>query len=372
MVCSYPPYRGGMGNVAKEYVERLRMREHDAFAIVPEYFPVQNDSEQVRRLSPLFKYGNAAVMRGLGDKLKGVDIVHLHYPFFGTALATVREAKKRSIPLVTTYHMDPIAAGVRGKIFDIYQHYFLPGIARKSDRLLVSSTDYAKSSALARSPDQLERVEAHPFGVDIKRFYPGKESGPRRQLGVEEYTPIILFVGGLDPAHHFKGLGVLIEALSGLRDEEWSLVVVGDGSLRQGYEEQVRLAGIEKKVHFMGSVSHTDLPRLYRMADIHAFPSTERAEAFGLVALEAAASGTPSIASDLPGVRTVVLDGVTGRLIQPKNVSALRAAIQELIGNASLRSQYGIAARKRVEQEFSWNKAIDRLEQVYRELIAKD
>jgi len=369
VVCTYPPYRGGMGNVTKEYVERLRLRGHDAFVITPAYAPVANDPEYIQRLLPIMKFGNAAVLRHLYNQIKGSDIVHLHYPFFGSAFLTAHVAKKQRIPLVMTYHMDPIASGLRGKIFKVYQRYFLPVIARKSDKLLVSSVDYAESSDLAQFPDQLKRVEDHSFGVDIERFYPGKEFVPRRQLKIEEHVPVILFVGGLDQAHYFKGLDILIKALSGLQNKEWVLVVVGEGDLKENYKKQVQVAGIEKKVRFMGNVSEIDLPRIYRMADIHAFPSTEKAEAFGLVALEAAASGTPSVASDLPGVRKVVLDGVTGQLVPAKNVFALRKALHNLIDNGLLRNQLGTAARIRVEQEFSWQTAIDRLEQVYQELM---
>ena len=119
-------------------------------------------------------------------------------------------------------------------------------------------------------------------------------------LGIAPEEPMVLFVGALDPAHHFKGFPVLVDALQGLTGSGWRLVVVGDGSLRASFEILAATHGLAGRVHFAGDVADESLPRYYRLADIHVLPSTARAEAFGLVVLEAAASGAPTIASSLP------------------------------------------------------------------------
>jgi len=121
-------------------------------------------------------------------------------------------------------------------------------------------------------------------------------------------------------------------------------------------------------MHFMGNISDAELPRYYRMADIHLFPSTERAEAFGLVALEAAASGVPCIASDLPGVRSVVLHGETGVLVPPGDAEKLREAIVLLLDQTELRQKFGFSARKRAEAEFAWEPLISKLVETYKGL----
>ena len=123
--------------------------------------------------------------------------------------------------------------------------------------------------------------------------------------------------------------------------------------------------GIAERVVFAGIVSEEELPFYYRRADIHVFPSTRRAEAFGLVALEAAASGIPTIASALPGVRTVVQDGSTGLLVQPEQVESLANAIKLLLTQKELRLRFGAAARNHAETNFAWDPLITQLEQTY-------
>ena len=119
------------------------------------------------------------------------------------------------------------------------------------------------------------------------------------------------------------------------------------------------------QIHFVGSVAPEDLPVYYRLAAIHVFPSTSGAEAFGLVALEAAASGIPTIASNLPGVRTVVKDEQTGLVASPGDATELVKAIERLLNDAPLREKLGSAARKRVVEEYSWDGLIERLLRVY-------
>ena len=180
--------------------------------------------------------------------------------------------------------------------------------------------------------------------------------------------PVFLFVGGLDRAHHFKGLPVFLDALKGLLPYQWRALVIGDGDLRASFEMNAFHKGLGERVTFLGNVTDAELPAYFRMADVHVFPSTERAEAFGLVAVEAAASGIPSVASDLPGVRSVVLNGETGLLVPPRDAEELRKALLLLLEQTDLRERLGHAAFKRAEAEFSWSPLITKLEGVYTQL----
>jgi hypothetical protein len=214
-----------------------------------------------------------------------------------------------------------------------------------------------------------DRLEEHAFGVDLERFKPGEEDALKEDLGIKKKTPVLLFVGGLDAAHAFKGVQEMIEALEQIKQHDWHLVIVGDGNLKETYRANAEANGLADRITFAGSVSNEDLPRYYRMADMHLFPSTKRAEAFGLVAMEAAASGVPSIASDLPGVRTVVLDGDTGLLVPPANVEELKNAILLLLEQVDLRERLGLSARKQAEQRYAWEPLIDRLEETYASVL---
>ncbi len=369
VVSTYPPYRGGMGRVAFEYTERLRELGHSVHVFTPKYRPVDGDPDYVHRVRSPVHVGNAGVVPSLFHRMKGFDVVHLHYPFFGGAEPIIiRKALRKDQALVMTYHMDAVADGFKGQVFRMHRRMLFPWIVARTDRILVSSLDYARTSALADIDGVFERMEVHPFGVDLHRFFPGEEPDLRHSLHIMEKEPVMIFVGGLDAAHHFKGLPVLFDALQGLEQLPWHVIIIGDGELRASFEALATERNISSRIHFLGNVGNQDLPKYYRMADFHVFPSTERAEAFGLVALEAAASGIPSIASDLPGVRTVVLDGETGLHVPPRNIEALRDAIRLFIEEPSVRKRFGLSARKRTECEFAWPPLIKKLEETYRKV----
>jgi glycosyltransferase involved in cell wall biosynthesis len=359
-----------MGRVAFEYTQRLRNRGIDVHVFTPRYREVDGDPGYVHRVPSPLHVGNAGVVPSLFHRLKGFDVIHLHYPFFGGAEPVIiRKAIRKDQKLVLTYHMDTTGNGLKGAMFEAHRRILFPWLLSRADRVLVSSREYAETSALAHVVDVLDRVEIHPFGVDLDRFHPGSEPDVRRQLEIPEGASVIIFVGGLDPAHHFKGLPVLLEALSHMADREWHCIVVGDGSLRPSFEATAAERGCRHRMHFLGNISDEDLPKYYRAADMHVFPSTERAEAFGLVALEAAASGIPSVASDLAGVRSVVLNGETGLLVPPSDAVALRVALESLMSNAELRQQLGFSARKRVEADFNWEPLIAKLIGTYNSLF---
>jgi glycosyltransferase involved in cell wall biosynthesis len=367
----YPPQRGGTGQVAFEYTERLRRRGHDVQVFTPSYGHTSGDPDYVHRVPPLFHVGNAAFAPALYRRLGGFDLVHLHYPFFGGSEPTVlRKALAGDHALITSYYMDAIASGVKGRFFQMHQAMVLPWVLSRSDRVLVSSIDYARHSALVATAGALDRVETHPFGIDLDRFHPGADPELRGSLGIPAGEPLLLFVGGLDPAHHFKGFPVLVAALQRLAGERWRLLVVGDGALRGSFEALVAAHGLADRVHFAGNVTDAALPACYRAADIHVFPSTGGGEAFGLVAAEAAASGIPTIASNLPGVRTVVLDGETGLLVPPGQHADLSASLRRLIADANLRATLGGQARAHAETAFCWEPLIDRLEETYASAVA--
>jgi glycosyltransferase involved in cell wall biosynthesis len=357
--------------VAYEYTERLRRRGHAVQVFTPSYRHTSGDPDYVHRVPPLFHVGNAAFAPALYGRLDGFDLVHLHYPFFGGSEPTVlRKAITGDHALVTSYYMDAIASGVKGRVFQVHQAIVLPWVLSRSDRVLVSSIDYARHSALAAIAGTLERVETHPFGVDLDRFHPGAEPEMRASLGIAADTPVLLFVGGLDPAHHFKGFPALVAALQRLNDLPWHLLVVGDGALRGSFEALVAAHGLASRIHFAGNVTDAALPTWYRAADIHVFPSTGGGEAFGLVAAEAAATGIPTIASNLPGVRTVVLDGESGLLVAPGDHAALAESLRAVIADTNLRTTLGRQARARAETVFCWEPLIDRLEETYASAVA--
>ncbi|MBU0531110.1 MAG: glycosyltransferase family 4 protein [Candidatus Uhrbacteria bacterium] len=375
----YPPYRGGIGAVAFEYTERLRERGHDVQVFTPDYRPEPSDPKYVHRLKPLIAIGNAAVVPSLKSKLSEFDVVHLHYPFFGGAeFVALRKLFGRT-PLVTTYHMDVFGSGLKGLVFRTYGKVCKGLSLAVSDRVLVSSLDYAMNSSIKNYvSNNLESVIEMPFGIDTERFQPVSN---RRQPSLppagarapaydaEGKAPRIIFVGGLDRAHYFKGLPVLIEALKEIRDLPWKLVVVGEGDLRASFEQTVARQILHDRIIFVGGVDPERLAELYCESDLHVLPAIDSSEAFGIVTLEAGASGIPSIVSDLPGVRSVIEEGKTGLLAQPGDSRSLASALEDLLTNPDRRKQYGIDARKRMKENYAWSVLLDRLEEVYESVL---
>jgi glycosyltransferase involved in cell wall biosynthesis len=192
-----------------------------------------------------------------------------------------------------------------------------------------------------------------PYAIDTDRYSPVPPSAERRRaLGLDPDRPAVLFVGAMDRGHAFKGVPELLRAVGALGGEA-DLVLVGDGELRAGYERLAGQTAPAGTVRFAGRVPEADLVDLYRAAAVTVLPSVTREEAFGVVLIESMACGTPVVASALPGVRGVVEDGESGRLVPPGDVDALTAALREVALDPARREAMGLAARERALRRFS-------------------
>ena len=164
-------------------------------------------------------------------------------------------------------------------------------------------------------------------------------------MSEEDAPPFVLYAGRLSPE---KGVLELVEAADG-----FPLVIVGDGPLRD------RVPGAR------GFVPHDELELLYGRAAIIAVPSYR--EGFGVVCAEAMAQGRPVVASAVGGLLDLVVDGETGVHVPPGDVPALRAALERLLADRSLRERMGEAARARVRERFSWDAVTDATVAAYEE-----
>jgi glycosyltransferase involved in cell wall biosynthesis len=195
------------------------------------------------------------------------------------------------------------------------------------------------SNALADSARELgaREVRVIPSGVDVPE-----------EVAEEADPPEVLFAGRLSPE---KGILELVEAANGM-----TLVVAGDGPLRD------RVPGA------LGFVPHHALGPLYERAAVVAVPSHR--EGFGVVCAEAMAYGRPVVAGAVGGLLDLVADGETGLLVPPRDVPALREALERLIGDRELRRRMGEAARERVRSRFAWPAVTDATLAAYEEALA--
>ena len=375
VVCAFPPYKGGMGNVCFEQAKELIKLGHQVVVFTPQYKKNTSLIEnycgfKVQRLKPFFKFGNAAFLPTLPKKLKEFDIIHLHWPFAGTG-ELIALNKSFSSKLIVQYHMDLIDTGIRGFIFSLYNILFNKILVKAGQKILASSLPYLRVSKIKGYYQKFKnKFTISPFGVEQERFFPKeKDKNLLLKYGIKNNEKIILFVGGLDRAHYFKGVEVLLKAIAdkSLDSLSLKLVVVGDGDLRKGYEKLANDLNISNKVIFAGRISDESLPQYYNLCDIFVLPSTSRSEAFGLVSLEAMACAKPIIVSDLPGPNSLV--DKNGMIVKVNDVEDLVQKIKELTEDEKLRVNLGNQSLKLVQAKYNWLKIVKDLEKIYYDAV---
>jgi phosphatidylinositol alpha-1,6-mannosyltransferase len=228
------------------------------------------------------------------------------------------------------------------------------------------------ATLLARRGVPSKAVHVVRLGVEYDRFRPDVPGGAdlRNALAPDGET-ICLTVGRLQRR---KGHDLVLEALKrfGGAARRIRYVIVGDGDERNRLEQMVADFDLGSVVVFAGKVSSADLPRYYAASDLFVHPNRVDGadfEGFGIVFLEAAASGLPVIAGRSGGVPEAVLDGVTGSLVSGTDSAELTRVMSEFIGDARRRREMGAAGRARVLSEFTWQRAADRVAELHAEYI---
>lgn len=365
----FPPYGGGIGNVAQTHALILSGCGYDVTVFTPDYGRARLAPEKyvLQYVRPLAHFGNAAYLPGLSRHLHGFSLVHFHYPFIGAVRPVVSWRRRNRGRLLLHYHMDLLAVGWKGRVFNFFQHRALPKLIRVADRAAVLSFDYARHGDLKPwvERDPAKFIEL-PNCVEARRFTPGKKPAEWVARYGLAGKRVVVFVGGLDAAHAFKGVDVLLQAIAVL-PADVSCVMVGGGARRREFERLAFTLGIGQRVIFSGAVPAADLPDYYRLADVVVLPSVSRSEAFGLALLEAMSCGRPVVATNLPGVRTVVNDGVNGFLAIPGDANDLAEKISTVLDG--LGAAFGEAGRARALTYYDWPVVAGQLLALYQEMV---
>jgi glycosyltransferase involved in cell wall biosynthesis len=375
LTATFPPYSGGAGNTCFHFARVQAERGHhvEVFTATADGTPPDSGGAIVHRISPLVRIGNAPLIPRIA-RLRGFDVLHLHYPFmFGSELTMANRllGPGGRSALLVHYKNRIVGRGIRRAIFGTYEHTVAPALIRIADRICVLSRDHAESvpylrAALRHTP---ERVREMPNGVDTETFVPGPDAaGVRERLGIPQDAVAAAFVATLDRAHHFKRLDVAIEAVA-RGDGRLHLVVAGGGEMLDAFRTKAREAGVADRVHFLGSVPHAELPDVLRACDLMVL-TTEPPESFGIALIEAMACGLPVIATEYPGVRAVVDEGENGRLVPRGDATAIAAALGSMAEmGPGRRREMGAAGRVKCERQWSWPALVDRMDGVYSEAI---
>jgi D-inositol-3-phosphate glycosyltransferase len=299
------------------------------------------------------------------------SVVHSHYWLSGVAGSYLRE--KWNVPHVVSFHTlarvkDAASPGDPPE----------PIFRKRGEERAIASADRIIAPTITERDQLVDLYDADagaiyvaPPGVDLERFSPGDRAAAKRRFGFSD-DPLVVFVGRLQA---FKGTDVAVDALAHLKRlvPDAQLAIVGGDSPRGSRGERVRLRlaarrlGVADRLRFMEPVPHTELPELYRAADVVVVPSAS--ESFGLVALEAAACGTPVVATAVGGLRSIVHDGESGYLVQRRDAKSFAAALSRVLAHPGAQHRLGTNAA-RLARRFPWSRTTDGILDAYASVMA--
>jgi phosphatidylinositol alpha-mannosyltransferase len=364
---SYYPRYGGVTEHVHHTALELRRRGHDVTIITSRFRRGEaTTAPGVERIgyNLLIPFNGAFVDLAIGIRLRSqlrdllrrhdFDLVHTHAPLVPTLpLIAVETAE---CPQVGTFH----TTSGPSRLIEAFRDGLEARMRRLDARIAVSET--ARDFVAQYFPGDYHVI---PNGVDVERFHPGVEPIQRWR---EPGRVNLLFVGRLDPR---KGVRVLLDAMPEvveLTQGRARLLIVGDSYLRSRFEASVP-ARLRPYVHFEGHVSSQDLPRWYATGDVFVSPALGH-ESFGIVLVEAMATGRAVVASDIPGYRSVVQPGVNGVVVPPGDTGALARALAALVDDPERRNALAQRGRARA-LEFAWPRVTDQIEAVYRQVLGR-
>src|SRR5579863_192309 len=306
------------------------------------------------------------------------EAVHANYWLSGLAGHAIKH--ELDLPLVSTFHtLDRVKAELVPEEIEAD----MPHRRAEAEAAIIACSDAVLASCTVEADQIVQLYGADPArisvvapGVDHTFFGPGLRPQARRALGLPPDGTVLLTVGRVQP---LKAIDVAVRSLATLCADgddapgaPFRLVVVGGPSGPHGGEELARLLrlvaelGVEDRVTLVPPQPHELLSTYYRAADVCLVPS--RSESFGLVALEAAACGTPVGASAVGGLTTLVDDGRTGFLVEPSDPAAFAACVRRIAGDALFAERQSTAAVLRARR-YTWRQAAASLRAIHDELL---
>jgi len=297
------------------------------------------------------------------------DALHANYWLSGAVAHRLKHELDR--PMVATFHTLARVKADAGVGDDPDRRTVVEREVVGCADLMLASTEGERCELAHLYDGDPDRIEVVPPGVDHSVFHPEGREAARSLLGMAGHR-VMLFAGRIQP---LKGAGLAIRCLAELEDRGTALLVVGGPSGEEGADELARLhalageLGLREQVQFLPAQPHRSLANLYRAADVCLVPS--RSESFGLVALEAAACGTPVVAAAVGGLRSLVDDAETGFLVESRDPQDYASCVATLLADRDLAERFGGEAAVR-SRRYSWSIAAARLRRLYGDLVERD
>lgn len=345
VVCVYPPCIGGIGTAA-EKLQKIFSSHYETFVFTVKNNESKQDLNNIIKIKPIFKLGHGAILFSLLKKLKKIDIIYFHYPFFGTGLIIwLFKILNPDKKIIIHYHMDVKQKNLLYRLLSLAEEIIKKSLFKKSNLIISASLDYIKNGQMKKIYEKYpQKFIEIPFSINTEEFKP--------KDNIENKDKTILFVGGLDKAHYFKGVNILLQAAALIKNIEFKLKLIGSGDLLEDFKKIAQDLKISDKTIFLGKVNKEELIKNYQEAKVLVLPSINNNEAFGIVLIEAMACGTPVIASNLPGVRSVFENNKSGLLIEPGNINDLKNKL-EIILNEDKSNEMGKNAYQLIREKYS-------------------
>ncbi len=377
MTHTFLPHVGGIEKVVYEQSKRLMKKQFEPLVVTnriqtPKSYVVDGINVQCyESLNTGFRLGIPYSIPAVTSSktffraVQSNQIIHAHGHPYLTSLVAAKLAKRYSKPFVLTQHNTFIQYD---SIFDTVERINDLAVGKETlkeaDKIIaVSNATKQYVLSLGAKP---EKVTVLHNGVDLVRFQPlaGKKAEMRRKLGIPQNAVVVLTVRRLV---YKNGIDTLIESanIAVKRNSRIIFLVVGKGPDQNSVQMTVKRLGIEGNFRLAGFVKDDELPFYYNVADLFVLPS-KSGEGLPLVALEAMACGLPVIATNVGGISEIMMKDY-GRLVPPNNPKLLASAVLDFAGTDF--SFCSKELRLAVEERFSWDKNVERLVEIYEELI---
>lgn len=373
----YKPLVNGVVTSISSLKEAYERKGHEAYVFAPRVEDYVDQEKNVFRyrsvnLTSKVKY---PLPIPLSFRVKKVitefnpDIVHIHHPFLLSSVA-IMYGKRLGIPKILTLHTQ----------YERYAYYIAPipeRLTQEAIKMIIHNLSYKidcittpseSMRELIRSYGVKNRIEIIPNAIHLISFKEDdelKRTEIKKQYNLKEDDKIILFVGRVASE---KSIDKIIKALAIIKKRsigKVKLLIIGDGPAMDELKQLARTLKIEKDAIFAGTVSYEEIRHYYKMAYVFTIASTT--ETFGIVTIEALASGVPVLAVKAPGAVDILTDGVDGLLVD-NDVEKLANALEKIIREPELREKLSRGALK-TSEKYSIDTISERMLNLYREVI---
>ena len=355
-------YEGGVAGHVKNLALILKKNKIDVSIITNKMKEKKDVNLHVYEIEgvkdPMFKLNLSPKITKKMRKIleKNFDVVHCHHAFARLPLTGIHVADKINIPSILTTHtvsLFPDADYLWRPLSYGYPRYRLQ-ISKVKEIIAVSES---AKTFIEYFADET-KIRVIPNGVDVNRFSPDNKNENNRGL-------VILYMGRLVPK---KGIHILIRAMKNIvkKYPDALLLIGGRGKMKTFLSSYANTLGLKDNVRFLGYVPDSMLPSLYSSSDVFVLPSIT-AESFGITLLEAMASGTPVVGSNVGGIPEVINN--CGFIVEPSSPKKLSDAVITLLDDEDLRKKFGRKGRKRVEEKYSWDIVGKKIIEVYKEVM---